>query len=225
MIDIKDPAAGALGAASFDAIRSIVEEVDGCRAVTAAAGELEPLEGSIGFLDQLGQQAGEIALVKVGLSGTNAYDWQEKAAKLCQRYSLAKRLVLCAYADWQQCGAPSPTEVLEATVSLRLDWMLIDTFNKQSGGLFTHLSAEEIESLISESFRLGVRIVLAGKLLGADLALAASCAPAMVGVRTAICRGGRQGVVDGDTVRRVRDDVRRARERHQASCCTVPVCE
>src|SRR5689334_2536409 len=122
LIDVKEPNRGALGAADYDAIKSIVRVVNGQAPVSAALGELidHMRNNSIGRI----KLPGGVALFKLGLAGCNQIqDWQSHwnsvLASVCALANGANiQPVAVAYADWRAAHAPSPDHVLEAAVNV-----------------------------------------------------------------------------------------------------------
>ena len=209
VIDIKEPRAGALGAASEATIAQIVAFIDGRRPVTAALGELKEISNGKGLPG--------VAAVKIGLAGLGGSDWCEKLTK---NFSLAAgrsrglpekdsagfprrlgtepietELVLAAYADWHAAEAPEPLEVMEVTMKLGLSWMLLDTWDKSSGDLLDCCSESELISLLAKARQSGLQVVLAGRLQGESLCRVSQIGPDLIGVRSAVCTGGRDGQV------------------------------
>ncbi len=195
IIDIKEPANGPLGAASDEAIDTIVRCVAGKAPISVAAGEL---------LDHVAwpHLPTAVGWAKLGLAGCAAVDnWPERWQRAIESLSPHVAPVAVAYADHERAAAPAPRAVLERGIALGCRALLIDTFDKLSGGLFAHLRARRVEELIEQARHAGLTTVLAGSLRLGDLDQACELMPDYVAVRGAVCRGLRTGELDEQLVR------------------------
>lgn len=115
LIDIKEPAHGPLGKADDARIEQIAAHVAGRRPVSAALGELKEATSTSTFARADNPAHGSLTFLKWGLSGLRDLDWQ---SMLLQRASTTTASpVFVAYADHQQCAAPSVDEVCEFACS------------------------------------------------------------------------------------------------------------
>jgi uncharacterized protein (UPF0264 family) len=78
---------------------------------------------------------------------------------------------------------------------------LVDTFDKAGPGLLQLIDATVLRRWVDEAHTHGLAIALAGKLTPADVVAAVSLGVDVVGVRSAVCDGGRLGRVDPARVR------------------------
>jgi uncharacterized protein (UPF0264 family) len=191
LIDVKEPTRGALGAADSNVIEAVVAAVAGRVPTSAALGELR--EGNQ-LPDAL---ARSLSYVKFGLAGCAAdaswsHRWQQAIALLPP----GVLPVAVAYADWQAAAAPSPEDVLSAAREIHCGGLLIDTFDKTRGPLDQHLSVQRIGRLIDVAHAAGMIAVLAGGLRSEDLPNLLALEPDYIGVRGAVCRGSRTGVLE-----------------------------
>src|SRR5262245_42814770 len=99
LIDIKEPARGALGRADDGAIASIVAAIDGRVPVSAALGEL----AEVGSLTPA--LVARMDFVKWGLAGMAGRQWRE-ALRVFARQSPAV-CVVAAYADATEAHSPT----------------------------------------------------------------------------------------------------------------------
>jgi uncharacterized protein (UPF0264 family) len=74
--------------------------------------------------------------------------------------------------------------------------VLIDTWIKDGRGLLRHLSADALAAWVIRARRAGLLTALAGSLTADDLKVLRDIEPDVVGVRGAVCRGGRAGTID-----------------------------
>ncbi len=207
VIDVKEPNRGPLGAADFAEIAAIVGVVQSRVPVTAAMGELleefaNAKEGVNGSLIPRG-----VSLFKFGLAGCGRVDdwqvrWAEVVSSLMQDSRTAQaRPVAVVYADWQAADAPEPDEVLQPAIELGCPALLVDTWDKSAGGLFTHWSPESLHDFVRQVQRHRVMVVLAGALAGEQLRHAVALGPDLIAVRGAACETSRNSAVSFDRVR------------------------
>ena len=197
VIDVKEPTRGPLGAADPEVLKAIVREVAGRLPVTAAAGEL------IDWPDEsvpLAGVFGSLSMLKVGLSQcVGASRWTCRLGQLRNRlqasFPVAPELVPVAYADFARASGPPPRDVLEVTVQLGLRWMMVDTFDKADGCLLEHLTKQELSQLAASARQANVCLALAGKIALAQIQQVAELGVDVVGLRGAVCAGGRLGGV------------------------------
>ena len=218
VIDIKEPARGALGAADSDTIAEIVKAVAGRAPVSAALGELVELLDATNGNSPPKLIAG-VSLFKVGLSGcANHADWQNGWQRLIASITAPSsnqraKAVAVAYADWRAAESPRPQDVLNAAIDLRCPALLVDTWGKSGGTLFDHWPIEDVRRFSEEVTSHGIAIVLAGSLVGPEIAKATRLAPSLVAVRTAACEGGREGTVCEKKVRELKNAIAESTKR------------
>jgi len=189
-IDLKEPLVGPLGAVDAKVARRIVEQVAGLRPISAALGELVDWEDSSSrsLLD-----IEEIAVVKLGLAGCSARPgWQSQwqaAAKMVR--DAGKTLVAVVYADCRQAQSPTPQEVIAFTQALKCRYLLIDTFEKQTGSVFEHISNSHLQDILQLAKAASLQTVVAGSLTHSSLAKLPNSGIDLVAVRGAVCDGER----------------------------------
>jgi uncharacterized protein (UPF0264 family) len=206
LIDVKEPANGALGAADVAVIQTVLQQAAGRRPVSAALGEL----GELRIPDGLAR----LAFAKWGLAGCGRRadwpgEWLAAAARL-QRAAPACRPVAVAYADWRRAESPAPEEVCAFAAAHRCAALLLDTWQKDGRTLLNHLSVDEVTALCQRCRQAGVRIALAGSLGAKQILALREARPSWFAVRGAACAGGeRGGCLDAAAVRFLADVVAR----------------
>ncbi len=203
IIDVKEPRQGSLGAASADALSEIcrtLHQSDFAGPVSAALGELREIPQSISFPAQL-------TWVKAGLSHCQETNWPSAWCDLQSRVgrqSDATSLIAVAYADWQDCSAPSPNDVIRLAMASNSPGVLFDTFQKDGRHLLDHLTLSELRPLIDELHAAGLFVALAGSIGRDQLLELIKLQPEIIAVRSAVCVGGRTGIVNADRVAALR---------------------
>ena len=200
IIDVKEPLAGPLGAASPAAIAEIAREVGRATPWTMACGEL--LGGVAAILERIGQtvtllggDAVPPAAIKVGLAGMAAAAWREQLAAVHAGLPVGIAQVAVAYADWDRVLAPSPRDVIEAAASLGCGVLLVDTADKSAGRLLESTPEPELARWIAHARRRGLGVALAGRIAIAEIPAVVALGPDVVALRSAVCSNGRLGTV------------------------------
>jgi len=195
VIDVKEPARGALGAADIGTVEKIISVVAGRRPVSVALGELgQWVDGGSGALP-CGVEYAKVGLARAGQG------WQDGLAACFDELSPVAPIAV-AYADDERAGSPPVEQVLGWAIGYGAAGLLIDTAVKGRGGLFDWLSQRDLSRVIAQGREAGMMIALAGSLAGQQLIDAIEMGPDIVAVRGAACvLGDRQGRVDPGRVR------------------------
>jgi uncharacterized protein (UPF0264 family) len=200
IIDVKDPAEGALGAPSPHVLGEVVREVGGAAPVSVALGDLPNLPHTAALAAR-GAALSGAGYVKVGLRGVRELD--EAAALMCAVADAVEphaEVIAAAYADAGALDPPAlaPASLPELVDRAPISGALVDTFVKDGRGLYHWLSESELADMIALTHSAGGSFAVAGQLTRAQLRRV----PAdVVGVRSAVCRGGdRSGELDAELV-------------------------
>ena len=197
VIDLKDPARGALGALSHETVSRVVAALDGGCVSSATVGDLPPDAGRVRAAVR-DMAATGVDVVKLGL-------FEERApadflAALAPLESGHASLVLVMFAD-----RDPELDLLPAVAGAGFAGVMLDTADKASGGLRGCLEHAWIERFVRDARALGLACGLAGALSEDDVAPLLSTAPDLLGFRTALCRGARRtGALDAAAVTRLR---------------------
>jgi (5-formylfuran-3-yl)methyl phosphate synthase len=215
LVDVKEPRRGALGSADDAIIRQVVAEVQRHSThrtvpISVALGELcnSNITTALPLCDGVG-------FAKIGLAGcaTNN-DWPQRWAATFDRLPAAVARVAVVYADWQTAQAPEPDEILRAAAHLNCSAALVDTFDKNLGGLVDLWSLRQIERFISSAQDFGMLAVIGGGLTRASIPTIISLSPDYVAVRGAACQGERWDTVSRQRVEQLVQLVRRPAMTH-----------
>jgi uncharacterized protein (UPF0264 family) len=192
LIDVKDPARGALGRADNQVLRDVVRCVAGRAPVSAALGELRDLTADLRI-------PSGVAFIKLGLAGCAGEDWRGRLSGLLDNGfgpGRTPQLVIAAYADWQEAQAPPLAEVSAFARSRRGNVLLIDTFVKGTGmarrTLIDWLPPDDAAKLCQSCRAARVRVALAGSLGAAEIACLRPANPDWFAVRGAACADRRR---------------------------------
>lgn len=194
VIDLKEPAAGALGAVSPETIVAALVAVAGRRPVSATTGDHPADAVGPSLAAARVVAATGVDIVKTGLMpGPLRADI---VAALGGALARSHRLVAVLFADFGYDRALLP---MLAAAGFR--GVILDTAAKSSGRLRDHLPLAELAAFVGEAHDLGLLAGLAGSLRQDDLAALAPLRADVLGVRGAACRGStRTATLDRDRV-------------------------
>jgi (5-formylfuran-3-yl)methyl phosphate synthase len=194
IVDVKNPAEGALGAPAPGMIARVRDTVPPEHPVSAAIGDLPNLPGSAA-LAALGAARSGAAYVKVGLWGTSTEE-QAVAVLRAVREALDgdATVIAGAYADAERVPSPPlpPGAVVAAARRAKVGGCLVDTAVKDGRGLFEWLTPDALAALVAEGHAAKLEIALAGALRAEDLPTVRATGADIAGVRSAACRDGRR---------------------------------
>jgi len=194
ILDLKEPAAGALGRLPDAAIRGILAAVAGQRPTSATIGDMalapEPVSAAVAAMAALG-----VDIVKIGIFAGDLGATLAALAPLARRHPL----VAVVFAD------RSPEAALVARFAgAGFHGVMLDTAEKAAGPLTRHLPLAFLRDFVARAQGAGMIAGLAGSLAVQDVAALAPLGPDYLGFRSALTRGGRAGPLDPAAVRRVR---------------------
>jgi len=212
IIDVKNPAEGALGANFPHVIRAARNNTPPELEVSATIGDAPNLPGTMS-LAALGAAVCGVQYVKVGLLGTHtprdAVLLLREVCRAVRAHCPSTRIIAAAYADARKVNALPPLVLPAVAAEAGADGCLLDTAVKGDGTLFTNLSDGRLQDFVAQCRGAGLICGLAGSLGAEDIAHVCSFGADLVGVRTSVCVGDRlKGRVDGLKVGRLKDLIR-----------------
>ncbi|MEC9092659.1 MAG: (5-formylfuran-3-yl)methyl phosphate synthase [Planctomycetota bacterium] len=189
ILDVKEPTVGALGKADNLEIAKIIKAINGLTPVSAALGEIEECESFFGT----GDLPEGLSFAKCGLAGSIHTNWRNRIDWIWKRIKQSCQPVAVGYADWKVAQSPCPEDILQHAMESRIGYFLLDTYAKDGKRCFDKIGIAQLQQLILSAKQKGIRTVLAGTISEGDLDQVTTLAPDFVGVRGAVCEGGRQG--------------------------------
>jgi len=180
IIDLKQPALGALGALEVADVKQIVAAIAGRRPVSATIGDLPMQPEMIFNAVQLMTETG-VDYIKIGFFPGD--DWLGTLKKLVGLASQKQALIAVLFADAQ------PDLTIMATLKASgFVGVMLDTMDKQHGSLTQVLAAEQIAHFVSQAKELQLLCGLAGSLRLADIPELIAYHPDYLGFRGALCQ-------------------------------------
>ena len=220
IIDVKDPREGALGAPSPRTLAEVVAAVDGAAPVSVALGDLPDLPHTAA-LAACGAAKWGVDYVKLGLRGVQGLDRAVvlvtavadalgataadagaagAAAAGAGAAGVGPGVIAAAYADGASADPPAfdPALLPELVARTGIAGALIDTLVKDGRGLYGSLPEATVAELVAATRAAGGSFGVAGQLRAGQLGRVEAD---IVGVRSAVCRGGdRTASLDAELV-------------------------
>ena len=207
IVDVKNPAEGALGAPAPATIAQVRHTVPAERPVSAAIGDLPNLPGTAA-LAALGAAHAGAAYVKVGLWGTSTED-EAVAVLRAVREAVdgGPTVIAAAYADTERVPSRplAPGAVVAAARRAGVGGCLVDTAIKDGRGLLAWLTPDALTALVAAAHAANLEMALAGALRAEDLPTVRATGADIAGVRSAACHDGRRTAsLDAERIERLR---------------------
>jgi len=182
IVDLKDPAKGALGAVDPATITASVASVAGRVPVSATVGDL-PMDAGPVHDAVVATAACGVDYVKFGVMPGG--DPHGCFARLSAEPS---NLILVFFAD-----AIPVFDPIAAAVEAGACGVMLDTAGKQSGSLLDHMALEEIARFVTAASHANLTVGVAGSLRTACVPPLLALAPDIIGFRGALCQDGLRG--------------------------------
>lgn len=179
IIDLKNPAHGALGALAPATIRTIVTRFGTAAPLSATIGDL-PMQPAL-IHDAVAATADYgVDYVKIGLfDDPQRADCIRALQPLCAQ---GIRIVIVMFADRRP-----DVDLLPLIAASGCAGVMLDTADKQAGGLRSCLYETQLADFVARSKALNLLTGLAGSLSRADIAPLLTLAPDYLGFRGALC--------------------------------------
>jgi len=184
IVDLKDPAKGALGAVDPDTIRACVAGIAGRAAVSATVGDL-PMDPAVVSGAVRATAALGVDDVKLGVMPGG--DPEACFARL-RAERLRVGLILVVFAD-----AMPGFDPIAAAAEMGARGVMVDTAGKHAGSLLDHMAIGDIARFVKAGRSKGLVVGVAGSLRAADVAPLMALKPDLIGFRGALCHDGLRG--------------------------------
>ncbi len=198
IIDLKQPAQGALGALEVDAVKEIVAALKPSARISATVGDL-PMQPDV--LRQAVQEmaATGVDFVKIGFFPGG--DWPGSIVALSDIIRQGHALIAVLFADTR----PDIT-IIEALAEAGFSGVMLDTMNKQRGSLTELMAFEDLQRFVMVAKACSLLTGLAGSLKVSDIAELLPLNADYLGFRGALCRQRcRTAALDEGQIAQIRD--------------------
>jgi len=197
IIDLKQPASGALGALDTGTVKQIVTEIARRCPVSATIGDLpmqpEPVFNAVKAMAQSG-----VDYIKIGFFPGD--DWQGTVAKLAGLTAQNLALIAVLFADTEPDFA-----ILSILKSAGFSGVMLDTMDKQQGSLTQVMAKATIEQFVRQARALQLLCGLAGSLRLDDISALLPYQPDYLGFRGALClQHDRTGQLNRESVAQIK---------------------
>jgi uncharacterized protein (UPF0264 family) len=179
VIDLKDPARGALGALETSIAREIVTAFGDKGTLSATAGDFPSMDpGQVLAAARHTADLG-VDFVKVGFFGTPR---DAECVRALAPLTADTRLIAVQFADL----GPDP-DLCERLAEAQFTGVMLDTARKEGPGLRGPLTQSQLSRFVHRARTLGLITGLAGKLRLSDIAPLLELQPDYLGFRGALC--------------------------------------
>ncbi|MFG1402879.1 (5-formylfuran-3-yl)methyl phosphate synthase [Xanthobacter sediminis] len=210
IVDLKNPAEGALGAWPEERLKAAVARwrASGSRARLSATVGDQPLDPAALAAAAARTAAAGVPLVKIGFALPRAGAEAALAPCLAALAPLARetRLIAVLFAD----QGPD-TGLVPAFATAGFAGVMLDTADKAAGGLRRHLGEPALARFVDLARASGLMTGLAGSLKLEDVPPLAALRPDYLGFRGALCAGGRTSALDPERMAAVAHALRASR--------------
>ncbi len=200
IIDLKAPAAGALGALKTDTVREVVSQLNAGTVISATVGDL-PMQPEFVQTAVDKMWATGVDYVKVGLFPGG--DWLATLAGLKARTTAGARLIGVFFAD---CNPD--TKWFQELAAAGFSGVMLDTRDKRAGSLRQILDRGRLEHFVTVARRYDLLCGLAGSLRSEDIDPLLELGPDYLGFRGALCHHrNRADRLDPEALRSIRNKI------------------
>jgi uncharacterized protein (UPF0264 family) len=199
IIDLKEPALGALGALDVDLVKNIVASVQGKCPISATIGDL-PMQPELIFNAVQAMSESGVDYIKIGFfASDNHVTVIEKLATLTSRI----KLIAVLFADTQPDFG-----LIDSLITAGFKGIMLDTQYKAKGSLATILSKADIEQFVNYVKSKNAICGLAGSLRLEDIPILLPYQPDYLGFRGALCeQNQRVGQLDIRSVQTIKQTI------------------
>ncbi|MDO9238926.1 MAG: (5-formylfuran-3-yl)methyl phosphate synthase [Methylicorpusculum sp.] len=179
IIDLKDPAQGALGDLEIESIKTIVQAIKGQRRISATIGDL-PMHPQTILSAVLAKAETDVDFIKIGFFPGG--DWHGTLDALADLGDSGTRMIAVLFADTQpELG------LLNKIKSAQFRGVMLDTMDKQKGSLTDLMPQKALQNFVEQASANHLICGLAGSLRLADIPALKSLKPDYLGFRGALC--------------------------------------
>ncbi|MBV8824949.1 MAG: dihydroneopterin aldolase [Bradyrhizobiaceae bacterium] len=200
IVDLKDPARGALGALAPDVVRAAVQTIAGRRPASAVTGDLPMEPATIAAAAAAMAETG-VQFVKVGLF---PHARREECIGALASLARATKVVGVMFADLEPDESTRRASIA-AMRAAGFAGAMLDTARKGAGRLLDNLDIPALAGFVDACHADDLLVGLAGALEPPDIPRLLPLSADYLGFRGALCAGDRAGPLDPAAFRLVRE--------------------
>jgi uncharacterized protein (UPF0264 family) len=190
IVDVRNPAAGALGTPLPQTLRAVRRSIPPGLPLSTALGDRPGPAGSIA-LAAVGTAAFGVRYVHLGLRDTTserAINVLRTVKTALEDFNLPTRLVAAGFADALRAGSPPPLVLPDIASQAGIAGCLLTTAIKDGSGLAAWMDMAALHAFVRACRERELSCMLAGSLTLADIPRIAALQPDVIGFRAAACR-------------------------------------
>lgn len=197
IIDLKDPAKGALGALPLNQIEAIVNFIDERKLLSATIGDL-PMQPQLIF-DSVGKLTNiKVDFIKIGFFPTD--DYQATLDRLKTITAKGVKLVAVLFAEYQYSDT-----LIRSIQQAGFNGVMLDTAQKDGNTFMYYHSALTCKEFAKKVLEFGMSFGLAGSLQLQHVVGAKELNPTYIGFRGGVCEENkREFCLNSDKIRAIR---------------------
>ena len=213
IVDVKNPAEGALGANFPWIIREVRDTVPHELEVSATIGNLPYLPGTAS-LAALGAAVSGVNYIKAGLHGiknpSQGFEIMQSIRRAVEKLTPKVKVIAVGYADYKELGCINPLRLPDIAHKAEADGVMIDIDRKDEKRLFNYFKPSELKGFVKAAHRSNLIAALAGSLGPDNVDAVSEVGADIFGVRRAVCSkvGGGRGSVNRSLVKKLASTVR-----------------
>lgn len=180
IIDLKQPAKGALGALDIVDVKQVVAKLGGNTLISATIGDL-PMQPGLVFASAEAMADTGVDYVKIGFFPDG--DWQGCIDQLARLTRQEIDLIAVLFADTQP-----DFSIIQYLKNAGFKGVMLDTMDKSLGSLTQVMTQNELTEFVSQARRVDLLTGLAGSLTQADIVDLLQLQADYLGFRGALCQ-------------------------------------
>ena len=201
VIDLKQPAKGALGALAVADVAEIVKSLDSGCVISATVGDL-PMQPDVLFQAVQAMSATGVNYVKIGFFPAD--NWLDCIHQLGMLAKQGHALIAVLFAD-----ARPDLAIIQALQKAGFAGVMLDTMHKSTGSLTQLMSQAELQTFVRTAKELGLLCGLAGSLNKDDISALLPLQADYLGFRGALCKQSRRtAALDSEQIADIRQRIK-----------------
>ena len=184
ILDLKDPSKGSIGSWEFNEINKVVRLLKNKIEISATLGDIynnKKFREKLNRFDQL-----NLDFIKFGLLSKHHKNLFEKL-RLVSQEKYRTKLVAVIFVDHKK-AFDLVCRDLQVFENSRINYLLLDTFKKDSGCLLDFCNIPFLKNFINKCNNYKIKVGLAGGIKESQVPLILSLNPNIIGFRSAVCK-------------------------------------